>query len=154
MIGPGTLPSVGKSQIDLVGYRFSGITPLTGEQLLGAMPEIAAIADVAVDPANPWQIATDDDLRKLALQIEEVLRFPQTDGVVLVQGSNTLKRPLTFYDCPHRQADRCDRRAAPVQRPERGRPDQPTRQPLRRLRSGNPRQGRRSDGERRDQCGA
>src|SRR5690349_6289314 len=34
MIGPGTLPSVGKDRMDLLRYRLSGIPRLTGEQML------------------------------------------------------------------------------------------------------------------------
>ncbi len=36
MIGPGTLPSVGKDRMDLLRYRLSGIPRMTGEQMLGA----------------------------------------------------------------------------------------------------------------------
>lgn len=34
MIGPGTLPSVGKDRMDLLRYRLSGNPRLTGEQML------------------------------------------------------------------------------------------------------------------------
>ena len=41
MIGPGTLPSVGKDRMDLLRYRVSGIPRLNGQQLLEPLPEIA-----------------------------------------------------------------------------------------------------------------
>jgi hypothetical protein len=41
MIGPGTLPSVGKDRMDLLRYRLSGNPRLTGEQMLELLPEIA-----------------------------------------------------------------------------------------------------------------
>src|SRR3954452_22797560 len=39
LIGPGTLPSVGKDRMDLVRYRQSGIPRMTGEQMLAQLPE-------------------------------------------------------------------------------------------------------------------
>jgi hypothetical protein len=39
MIGPGTLPSVGKDRMDLLRYRLSGNPRLTGEQMLEPLPE-------------------------------------------------------------------------------------------------------------------
>ena len=53
MMGPGTLPSQGRDRLDLARYRSSGRPQLTGHQLLGAVPEIAAFASVTVDEANP-----------------------------------------------------------------------------------------------------
>src|SRR5579871_6134686 len=41
LIGPGTLPSVGKDRMDLVRYRMSGNPRMTGEQMLAQLPEIA-----------------------------------------------------------------------------------------------------------------
>src|SRR6476619_5912014 len=58
LIGPGTLPSVGKNRMDLLRYRVSGIPRLTGQQLLEPLPEIATIARVDVDNGNPWNMAT------------------------------------------------------------------------------------------------
>src|SRR4029453_4082384 len=46
LIGPGTLPSVGKDRMDLLRYRLSGNPRLTGEQMLEPLPEIAKVARV------------------------------------------------------------------------------------------------------------
>ena len=54
MIGPGTLPSVGKDRMDLLRYRLSGNARLTGEQMLESLPEIAKVARVEVDKGNPY----------------------------------------------------------------------------------------------------
>jgi hypothetical protein len=62
--------------MDMVRYRRSGNPRLTGEQLLAPPPEIEEIASVDVDKGNPWDIATDDDLRKIAVRMNEVLRSP------------------------------------------------------------------------------
>jgi L-asparaginase len=96
MIGPGTLPSVGKDRMDLLRYRLSGIPRLTGEQMLEPLPEIAKIARVEVDKGNPYGQASYEDLRKLALRVEEVLRSPDVDGLVYVQGTNTIEETAYF----------------------------------------------------------
>lgn len=96
MIGPGTLPSVGKDRMDLLRYRLSGIPRLTGQQLLEPLPEIAKIARVEVDKGNPWGQGSYDDLRKLALRVEDVLRSPDVDGLVWVQGTNTIEETAYF----------------------------------------------------------
>src|SRR5262245_2799193 len=96
LVGPGTLPSVGKDRMDLLRYRLSGIPRLTGEQMLEPLPEIAKIAHVEVDKGNPYGQASYDELRKLALRAEEVLRSPEVDGLVYVQGTNTIEETAYF----------------------------------------------------------
>jgi L-asparaginase type II len=96
MIGPGTLPSVGKDRMDLLRYRLSGIPRMTGEQMLEPLPEIGKIARVEVDKGNPYGQASYEDLRKLALRAEEVLRSPDIDGLVYVQGTNTIEETAYF----------------------------------------------------------
>jgi L-asparaginase len=96
MMGPGTLPSVGKDRMDMVRYRMSGNPLLTGEQLLASLPEIAEMAHVDVDKGNPWAIATHDDLRKIAARMNEVLQSPESDGAVFVQGTNTIEETAYF----------------------------------------------------------
>jgi L-asparaginase len=96
MIGPGTLPSVGKDRMDLLRYRLSGIPRLTGEQMLEPLPEIAKIARVQVDSGNPYGQASYDDLRKLAVRAEQVLGSPDVDGLVYVQGTNTIEETSYF----------------------------------------------------------
>jgi L-asparaginase len=98
MMGPGTLPSVGKNRMDMVRYRLSGNPRLTGEQILAQLPEIAEIAEVTVDKGNPYDIATHDDLRKIALRMNEVLRAPDTDGAIFVQGTNTIEETAYFMN--------------------------------------------------------
>jgi L-asparaginase len=96
MIGPGTLPSVGKDRMDLLRYRLSGNPRLTGEQMLEPLPEIAKVARVEVDKDNPYDQGSYEDLRKLALRAEEVLRSPDVDGLVYVQGTNTIEETSYF----------------------------------------------------------
>src|SRR5450631_3471229 len=96
MIGPGTLPSVGKDRMDLLRYRLSGNPRLTGEQMLEPLPEIAKVARVDVDKGNPYDQGSYEDLRKLALRADEVLRSPDVDGLVYVQGTNTIEETSYF----------------------------------------------------------
>jgi len=98
MIGPGTLPSVGKDRMDLLRYRLSGNPRLTGEQMLEPLPEIAKIARVEVDKGNPYGQGSYEDLRKLALRAGEVLRSPDVDGLVYVQGTNTIEETSYFLN--------------------------------------------------------
>lgn len=98
LIGPGTLPSQGKGRLDLVRYRRSGRPRMTGQELLAALPEIAEVARVEVDEGNPYEVATLDDVLKLAVRINEVLRLPEVDGVVFVQGTNTLEETAYFLN--------------------------------------------------------
>jgi L-asparaginase len=96
LVGPGTLPSVGKDRMDLLRYRLSGNPRLTGEQMLEPLPEIAKIARVTVDKGNPYAQGSYEDLRKLALRIDEVLHSPDVDGVVYIQGTNTIEETAYF----------------------------------------------------------
>ena len=96
MIGPGTLPSVGRDRMDLLRYRLSGNPRLTGEQMLEPLPEVAKVARIEVDKGNPYAQATHEDLRKLALRVEEVLQSPDVDGLVYVQGTNTIEETSYF----------------------------------------------------------
>src|SRR5499433_851960 len=98
LIGPGTLPSVGKDRMDLVQYRKSGNPRMTGAQMLEQLPEIAKVARVDVDKANPYEQASYDHLRKLALRVDEVLRSPDIDGAVYVQGTNTIEETVYFLN--------------------------------------------------------
>jgi L-asparaginase type II len=54
------------------------------------------VARVEVDKGNPYAQATHEDLRKLALRVEEVLQSPEVDGLVYVQGTNTIEETSYF----------------------------------------------------------
>jgi L-asparaginase len=98
IVSAGTLPSVGKTRMDLLRYRESGIPRLTGSQLLEPLPEIATIARVTVEQGPPPDNTTYDALRKLSMRINELLRSPDVDGVVYIQGTNTLEETAYFYN--------------------------------------------------------
>ncbi|MBI4191034.1 MAG: asparaginase [Betaproteobacteria bacterium] len=96
LVGPATLPSQGKDRMDFLKYRHSGRPRMTGQELLAAVPEIAQVACVEVDEGNPYETATLEDVRKLAARVNELLQFPEVDGVVFVHGTNTLEETAYF----------------------------------------------------------
>jgi L-asparaginase len=100
LLGPGTLHSQGADRMDLSRYTEarSGRTRLTGQQLLDALPEIAQLAAVTVDEGNPYEMATPDYLRALALRVESLLERPEVDGLVFVQGTNSIEETAYFLN--------------------------------------------------------
>ena len=98
LLGPGTLHSRGADRMDFLRYRLSGQTRLTGEELLAAIPEIQAHAEVEVDARNPHEVATLEDLRRLALHVNGLLARADLHGVVLVQGTNALEETAYFLN--------------------------------------------------------
>jgi len=98
LIGPGTLHSRGSDRMDFAHYRNSGKPRMTGEELLAEIPEIAAVAQVTVDPGNPHDVTTLDEIRRLALRVNEVLQRSDVDGVVFVQGTNVLEETAYFLN--------------------------------------------------------
>jgi L-asparaginase len=98
IVSAGTLPSVGKTRMDLLRYRESGIPRLTGEQLLEPLPEVASVARVTVEQGPPPDNTTYDALRTLSMRISELLRSPDVDGVVYIQGTNTIEETAYFYN--------------------------------------------------------
>ena len=96
MLAPGTLHSRGADRMDFTRYGRSGRPRMTGQELLETLPEIAAIARMVVDGENPHEVATLEDLRKLAVRVNQISRQPQCNGLVFVQGTNSLEETAYF----------------------------------------------------------
>jgi L-asparaginase len=96
MMGPGTLPSQGSDRMDMTKYRRSGKPQLTGEEMLAPLPEIAQVAEVSVDKGSPHGIANVGELCKLAASVQAVLDEASVDGVVFVQGTNSIEETSYF----------------------------------------------------------
>ena len=98
LLGPGTLHSQGSDRLDT--YRYapwrSGRPRLTGHELVAALPELLQFAQIEVDGESPHEVATVEDLRRLALRIEGLVERPDVSGVVFVQGTNTLEETAFF----------------------------------------------------------
>ncbi len=98
MIAPGTLHSRGSDRMDFTRYGRSGKPRMTGEELLPTLPELGALADIDVDAGNPQEIATHDELRRLAVKIDKILKGDEVDGVIFVQGTNSLEETAYFLN--------------------------------------------------------
>jgi L-asparaginase type II len=95
LVGPGTLPSRGKDRMDLTNYRRSGRPRMTAAELLAELPEVGQVADVEPESAV-HEVATLEDLRRLALRVNALVQAPDVDGLVFVQGTNTLEETAYF----------------------------------------------------------
>jgi L-asparaginase type II len=98
MVSPATLTSQGIDRLDTIRYSplRSGRERLTGEALLAALPEIQQFARVNVDPDNPHENATVEDIRRLAQHASAILARPEVEGLVLVHGTNGLEETAYF----------------------------------------------------------
>ena len=99
-LGPGTLPSQGIDRLDFTSYniRLSGKPRLTGREMVEALPEINSFADIVFDDASPHEQATHEDIRKLARYLDTQARRDDIDGIVWVQGTNTLEETAYFLN--------------------------------------------------------
>jgi L-asparaginase len=82
--------------MDFAHYRNSGKPRMTGGELLEAIPEIAQVAQVTVDPGNPHEVTALEEIRRLAQRVNTLLQRPDVDGVVFVQGTNVLEETAYF----------------------------------------------------------
>jgi len=100
MIGPGTLPSQGVDRMDMLRYAvwISGRPPLTGHELIAAVPEITRIAKLEVDDGNPYAIDSGNNLRALAARMQLVARRPEIGGIVFIQGTNSIEETAYFLN--------------------------------------------------------
>jgi len=96
--GPGTLPGQGRDRLDFTSYnvRLSGKPPLTGREMVAALPEINDIADIVYDDQAPHPQGTHDEIRKLAQFMDRAAGRDDIDGIVWVQGTNTLEETAYF----------------------------------------------------------
>src|SRR5688572_22989354 len=104
LIGPGTLHSRGKDRMDFTRYSRSGNPRMTGQELLATLPEISQIARMEVDEDNPHDVATLEDLRKLSVRANALLKRTDLDGLVLIQGTNSLEETAYFLNLTVRSA--------------------------------------------------
>jgi L-asparaginase len=100
LIGPGTLPSQGVDRMDLLRYAEwkSGRKPMTGQELLAALPETAQIANVEVDTGNPYGHGNLNDLRTLAIRINALAQRTDVAGIIFVQGTNNIEETAYFLN--------------------------------------------------------
>lgn len=99
-LGPGTLPSQGRDRMDFTGYNksLSGKPALSGRDMVAALPEIDAIAEIVHDDVPPRPQATHENLRQLARFLDAAARRDDIDGIVWCQGTNTLEETAFFLN--------------------------------------------------------
>ncbi len=100
IITGGTIDSVGNDRLDLAWYIEAGKRLESGE-LMGAVPELAEIADVHEVPFRrlPSQSITPSDWIELAQTIQRILvDDDEADGVVITHGTNTLEETAYFLN--------------------------------------------------------
>jgi len=100
MMGPGTLPSQGRDRMDLTHYnaKLSGKPRLTPREMVAAFPEIEEIAQIIHDDDGANEQATHEDLRRLSRKISGILARADVDGLVYIQGTNTLEETAYFLN--------------------------------------------------------
>ncbi len=100
MRGPGTLPSQGRDRMDLTHYnvKFSGKGLLSTREMVEAIPEINDIANIVYDDEGQNDQGTHEHLRLLSRKMNAILTRPDIDGVVYVQGTNTLEETAYFLN--------------------------------------------------------
>ena len=100
MRGPGTLPSQGRDRMDLTHYnvKFSGKGLMSTREMVAAIPEINSVAEIVHDDEGPNDQATHKHLRVLARKMNGILARPDIDGLVYVQGTNTLEETAYFLN--------------------------------------------------------
>jgi L-asparaginase len=88
----GTIDSLGVDRLDLAAYLETGRRLAPGA-LLGAVPELASVADVTEVPFRRVRAhaLTDNDLADLRDLVAGLLADGTADGVVVTHGTNTLE---------------------------------------------------------------
>ena len=88
----GTIDSVGASRTDHAWYYETG-QRMSPEELLAAVPEIAAVAEVSLVPARRMSsyALTDRDWIELVATVRALVAQESVDGVVVSHGTNTLE---------------------------------------------------------------
>ncbi|HEX2766421.1 MAG TPA: asparaginase [Candidatus Limnocylindria bacterium] len=100
IITGGTIDSVGTDRLDLAWYIEAGKRLEAGE-LVGAVPELAQIADVheVAFRRLPSQAITPRDWLELAAEVQRILvDEDEADGVVITHGTNTLEETAYFLN--------------------------------------------------------
>lgn len=97
---PATLPS--RAPLRTEGMRYakehSGLTRMTGDELLAAVPELAEIARIEVDPGNEHAVATPANLVVTARHIQSLLDRDDVAGLVMVHGTNVMEETGFFLN--------------------------------------------------------
>ncbi len=97
---PATLPSRAQTRTEFLRYakEHSGLARMTGAELLAAIPELAGLARIEVDPGNEHAVATPADLAATSRYIQSVLDRDDVAGLVIVHGTNVMEETGFFLN--------------------------------------------------------
>jgi L-asparaginase len=98
MTGPGTLPRNPKNRLEFLRYATTGEAPLTAQELVDRVPEIAQFARVTVESDNFLPFDQPEQLKSLSLKIAARLQEPDVAGVVFIHGTNTIEETAYFLN--------------------------------------------------------
>jgi len=97
----GTIASRGTPRLNITHYGGKGTPPVTPEDWLHDLPELATIARVTTDDERavpPAGQETYEQARKVARRLNELAADPTVDGIVVTHGTNIMAEVAYFMD--------------------------------------------------------
>lgn len=96
--GTGTLGRNPSNRLDYLRYAVPSVPQMTGQDLIDRLPEVQQFARVTAEAEDFIPFETGQQLKALSLRINTHLQSPDIDGVVFVQGTNTLEETAYFLN--------------------------------------------------------
>jgi L-asparaginase len=94
----GTIASRAKDRMNLTNYGGKDIPRVTPADWLHDLPELNNIARITTEDMAPSPDVSDNfgDMSKVAKRLNEIVKDPSVDGVVVTHGTNTMAE-VAFY---------------------------------------------------------
>jgi L-asparaginase len=98
MTGPGTLPRNPKNRLEFLRYATTGEKPLSAQELVERIPELAQFARVTADDGPAMPFDQPQQLKELSLKMSALLADPDLAGIVFAHGTNTIEETAYFLN--------------------------------------------------------
>ena len=98
MTGPGTLPRNPKNRLEFLRYATTGEKPLSAQELVERIPELAQFARVTADDGPAMPFDQPQQLKDLSLKMSALLADPDLAGIVFAHGTNTIEETAYFLN--------------------------------------------------------